>query len=197
MAFQIVAKQSVLLLLHLQVGTNKILPAASALIEHTASVVANARQKGFNIAHCRVAFDDKDCANLPTTNMTMSRLKEDASRFALFHVDAPTAAFDERLAPQGDDLVYRKTRVGPFLVPPSSAMHGDFKRRGIDTILIAGVNTSGAVLSAVMQAADLDYRLFVLEDCCADGDADVHKTLIEKVFPRQASVISSIVLEQI
>jgi len=32
--------------------------------------------------------------------------------------------------------------------------------------------------------------MFVLSDCCADMDAEVHRVLMEKVFPRQADVIA-------
>jgi hypothetical protein len=38
-------------------------------------------------------------------------------------------------------------------------------------------------------AADLDFELSVLHDACADGDPEVHRVLIEKVFPRQAAVL--------
>ena len=41
--------------------------------------------------------------------------------------------------------------------------------------------TSGAVLSAVRQLADLDFGLVVVEDCCADADEEV-----QKGFPKQA-----------
>ena len=52
-----------------------------------------------------------------------------------------------------------------------------------------GIATSGVVLSTLRQAADLDYRLTVLRDACADADAEVHRVLTEKVFPRQADVV--------
>ena len=39
------------------------------------------------------------------------------------------------------------------------------------------------------EAADKDYQLTVLSDCCADMDAEVHKVLLEKVFLRQADVM--------
>ena len=42
--------------------------------------------------------------------------------------------------------------------------------------------------STLRQAADLDYRLVVLADACLDADPEVHRVLIEKVFPRQADV---------
>ena len=40
-------------------------------------------------------------------------------------------------------------------------------------------------------AADLDYHLIVVEDGCADRDPDVHRLLMEKVFPRQGTVVSA------
>jgi nicotinamidase-related amidase len=46
------------------------------------------------------------------------------------------------------------------------------------------------VLSTVREAADLDYELTILSDGCADADDEVHRVLLEKVFPRQAEVLS-------
>ena len=60
----------------------------------------------------------------------------------------------------------------------------------MDTLVLTGIATSGVVLSTLRQAADLDYKLIVLADACLDGDAEVHRILTEKVFPRQADVLS-------
>jgi hypothetical protein len=49
-----------------------------------------------------------------------------------------------------------------------------------------GFPHSGVVLSTVREAADLDYRLTVLEDICLDSDDEVHRVLTHKIFPRQA-----------
>ena len=46
-------------------------------------------------------------------------------------------------------------------------------------------------LSNVPLAADLDYNLIEVEDGCADRDPEVHTVLMEKVFPRQGTVVSS------
>jgi nicotinamidase-related amidase len=56
--------------------------------------------------------------------------------------------------------------------------------------VLAGIATSGVVLSTLRQAADLDYQLTVLADGCLDADPEVHRVLLEKVFPRQAEVTS-------
>jgi hypothetical protein len=36
-----------------------------------------------------------------------------------------------------------------------------------------------------------DYRLVVVEDGCADRDAEVHTLLMQCLFPRQATVVSA------
>ena len=64
------------------------------------------------------------------------------------------------------------------------------RSRKIDTLTLAGISTSGVVLSTVRDAADRDYRVYVLEDACFDRDQEVHDLLTRKVFPRQAYVIS-------
>jgi nicotinamidase-related amidase len=62
---------------------------------------------------------------------------------------------------------------------------------GVDSLVLTGIATSGVVLSTLRQAADLDYDLTVLSDACADGDPEVHRVLLEKVFPRQAAVVTT------
>ncbi len=60
----------------------------------------------------------------------------------------------------------------------------------VQTLVLAGIATSGVVLSTLRQAADLDYGLVVLRDGCADADEEVHRVLLDKVFPRQADVVA-------
>jgi nicotinamidase-related amidase len=47
------------------------------------------------------------------------------------------------------------------------------------------------VLSTLREAADLDFDLTVLSDGCADADPEVHRVLTEKVFVRQANVLTT------
>ena len=63
--------------------------------------------------------------------------------------------------------------------------------RNADTLILLGFATSGVVLSTTRFAADADYRLFIVEDCCADTDPAVHDFLCTKIFPRQADVVQS------
>ena len=86
------------------------------------------------------------------------------------------------------DIVVRKTRIGPFL---TTDLDRQLRERDITTLLLAGVSTSGVVLSTVRDGADRDYQLFVLADACADPELDVHEFLMTRIFPRQADVIQT------
>jgi nicotinamidase-related amidase len=61
----------------------------------------------------------------------------------------------------------------------------------IETLVLFGIATSGVVLSTLLQAADADYRLVVIKDCCADLDPDLHNCLLDKLFPKQAHVLAA------
>jgi nicotinamidase-related amidase len=91
------------------------------------------------------------------------------------------------VAPRPGDVVVVKKRVSAF----AGSDLGEVLRAGrVDTLVLTGIATSGVVLSTIRQAADLDFRLLVLADGCADADPEVHRVLTEKVFPRQAEVLT-------
>jgi nicotinamidase-related amidase len=188
-ANKIIPSRTALFLLDMQVQNMKPDPKMDALITHTVSLVKTARSKGITIAHCRVAFTESEIANISDANPVFSALKRDPARGATFSLDSPTAAFHPAVAPQDGDIVVRKNRVGPFINAPQD-VHAIFKSRGIDTLLLGGLATGGAVLATVVQAADLDYRLFVIEDSCADPSKETHDFLMN-FFTKRATVIKS------
>jgi len=90
--------------------------------------------------------------------------------------------------PREGEPVIAKHRTSAF---SGSSFDTILRSQAIETIILMGHATSGVILSTVRQAADLDYHLIVVEDGCADRDPEVHKLLMEKVFPRQATVVSA------
>ena len=96
------------------------------------------------------------------------------------------------MAPQDGDIVVRKVRVGAF---STTDLDAQLRERGVDTLILAGISTSGVVLSTVRDASDRDYRVIVLSDATADPEPDVHAFLTERIFPRQADVVTVAELE--
>jgi nicotinamidase-related amidase len=91
------------------------------------------------------------------------------------------------VAPAPGEAVVTKRRVSAFT---GSDLEVLLRARRTEHLVLAGIATSGVVLSTLRQAADLDYRLTVLADGCLDADPEVHRVLLHKLFPRQAEVTS-------
>jgi nicotinamidase-related amidase len=98
------------------------------------------------------------------------------------------AAIHPAVAPQHGDTVVTKRRVGAF---SGSDLECILRASGRTHLVLLGIATSGVVLSTVRAAADLDYEMNVISDCCADRDPEVHRFLIEKIFPAMAPGITA------
>jgi nicotinamidase-related amidase len=175
--------RSALLVMDYQTGIVGRVQDSDALVDRVASAIAAARGAGLLVGYVRVALTDEDYARVPESNRAFSA----AAAARTMHADDPDTQIDARLAPVDGDLEVRKVRVGPF---STTDLDRQLRDRGVDTIVLAGISTSGVVLSTVRYAADVDYRVLVVEDLCADFDPEVHRVLTEKVFPRQADVIT-------
>lgn len=70
-----------------------------------------------------------------------------------------------------NDVVIHKTRINPF---NATSLDVVLRSHAVTDIYLAGVATTWAIESAVRTAHDLDYRTFVVKDCCTDRDQTVH-----------------------
>jgi nicotinamidase-related amidase len=101
-------------------------------------------------------------------------------------VEGASSELHPALEPQLGDVVLTKRRVSAFA---GSDLDVVLRAGGIDALILGGIATSGCVLSTLRQAADLDFSVTVLADGCID-DEEVHRVLVEKVFPSQADVLT-------
>jgi nicotinamidase-related amidase len=162
-----------------------------ALAARASEAIATLREAGATIGYVRVGFTDEDMEAVPE-GAPMGRVRQMPRDF--INADSPGTQVDERVAPRDGDIVVRKVRVGSF---GTTDLDEQLRARGVDTLVLAGISTSGVLLSTVRDAHDRDYRLFVLADASADPDPEVHEFLVEKVFPRQAEVIEVADLEEL
>ena len=164
-------------------------PAREQLLANAAAVLKRARQLQLPVVHITVQFED----GYPEVNMrnkSFSGMKA-AGRLKKGSAGAQIAA---AVAPIEGEAVLAKCRVGAFSTTPLATLLG---ARNATHLVLAGYATSGCVLSTVRWAADMDYQLTVVADACADGDEDVHRVLMQKVFPRQAAVVNATAFAQV
>jgi nicotinamidase-related amidase len=180
--------RTALLALDFQAGIIAMATEAGAqdALARTADAIDLLRKAGGRIGYVRVAFTDDDIAAIPANSHFAAMVTPE--RREHLHADSPATAIDERIAPESGDIVVRKTRVGAF---STTDLDEQLRAAGVDTLILTGLSTSGAVLSTVRDGADRDYRIIVLADACADPTPGVHEFLTERIFPRQGTVISS------
>jgi nicotinamidase-related amidase len=159
------------------------LPDTDMLLERVSSAIERLRGRGGHIGWVRVAFTDSDFDSIPETSIFAAMTAGDRRR--ALHIDAPSAAIHPKLTPGPDDIMVRKTRVGAF---STTDLDQQLRAREVTTLVLAGLSTSGVVLSTVREAMDRDYQIVVLRDACGDSDLDTHHFLTDKLFPHHTHV---------
>ncbi len=179
-------RSAALLVMDYQVDTltKFMTPAQSAdAIARVPVLLAMARDAGIMVIHVIVAFRPGHPEVSPR-NPVFSAVKANGMMVA----GSEGAAIHPAAAAREGEPIVVKHRISPFIGTDLETL---LRARGIDTLVLAGVHTSGVVLSTVRHAGDLDYRLVVVRDCCADPDAEVHAMLLDIVIARQAAVVSA------
>lgn len=156
-------------------------PEGSDLLER----VGEARTTARGAKHLQVLVHVGFRAGYPDVASNNKIFGPAAGAGYMLEADASTD-LHEALGAGGDDVVIRKRRVSAF---KGTDLDLILRARGIRTVVLGGIATSGVVLSTVREAADLDYDVVVLRDCCADPDETVQEVLLDRIFPVQADVI--------
>lgn len=100
---------------------------------------------------------------------------------------APSADFAE-LHPEVaalDAVVVTKRQWGAF---HGTALDDLLRRRGIRTVVIAGVATNFGVEQTAREAWQHDYSAVIADDACSSVSAEMHDFALKAVLPRVARV---------
>ncbi|WP_431608571.1 cysteine hydrolase family protein [Chryseobacterium sp. 'Rf worker isolate 10'] len=173
--------KTALLVMDMQSSILSNVPDTQELVSNVKEAIKIARNGQIPVIYITVGFR-QGMPEISTKNKVFSGIKEhmadvDMKDWIAIHPD---------LSPEDKDIVITKRRFSAFT---GSDLEVVLRGLDIQHLVLTGVSTSGVVLSTVREAADKDYNLTIIEDCCKDGDEEVHELLMRKVFPRQADVI--------
>jgi nicotinamidase-related amidase len=176
--------KSALLVMDVQNGVvERFAEQCGSLLASVGRATAAARRSGTPVIYVRVAFR-LGGPEISRHNLTFGARATTGGVGA----DDQTTQVHPSVAPHAEDIIVVKKRVSAFT---GSDLDVVLRSQEIGSLVLTGISTSGVVLSTLRQAADLDFELVVLRDACADADAEVHRVLLDKVFPRQATVLST------
>ena len=152
-----------------------------AFLKRLSSAIVTARKAGIRVIHVTVRFRE-GYPEVSPHNRLFSR--------GLAGGFLPSADLDihPAVAPQPGEVIVTKLRASAFT---GSDFEVILRSQAISHLILCGIATSGVVLSTLLEAADKDYELTVLSDCCADANEEVQRVLTTKIFPRYAEVITA------
>ncbi len=153
------------------------------VVAKTAALQQAAREAGVMVCYCATVFRP-GYPEIGARNKTFGQRRA-SGQAAVFD---PLAVIHPAVAPAEGEIAVGKHRVNALY---GTGLDVALRANDIHNLIILGYATSGVVLSTVRYASDLDYNLFVVEDCCSDSDAEVHDFLTGRIFPRQSEVVQS------
>ena len=161
------------------------LPHATSrgVIQKASALQSVARDAGVMLCYCATVFRP-GYPEIGERNKTF-RQRKASGQSAIAN---PIDVIHSGVRPRDGEVVVGKHRVNALY---GTGLDVALRANDIRDLVILGYATSGVVLSTVRYGADLDYNLYVVEDCCSDSDAEVHDFLINRILPRQADIVNS------
>jgi maleamate amidohydrolase len=109
---------------------------------------------------------------------------------ALKHLDrgSPLGAFAPSLQPAGDEVVVVKQYASAFF---GTSLAATLNSMDCDTVIIAGLTTSGCVRATALDALQNGFIPIVVADACGDRDERVQRANLFDLAAKYADVVKS------
>ena len=174
-----VPAQTALVVMHYQTDILALFPAvAPTLLANTRKLCDAARAKGVSVYFAKIQFSP-GYPEVSPLNKNGQGLKQ----LGLF--------INDRIAPelgqQANEPLIIGHRASVFF---GTDLQARLSAQGIDSLIMAGIASTGVVLSSVAYASDSDFRLYTVKDCCFDPDQVVHDHLFSTAFDSRTTVLS-------
>ncbi|HTN35544.1 MAG TPA: isochorismatase family cysteine hydrolase [Arachidicoccus sp.] len=169
-----------LLVMDVQNAIVKTLKDPNYYLHSIARTLKAARHASIPVIFVTIGFR-KGFPEVHPNNKAFSAIKDSGSI-----LDTPEGCqVPQSIAPRPDETIVTKKRFSAFT---GSDLEVILRAKQINHLVLAGLSTSGVVLSTIREASDKDFQLTVLVDGCEDRDEQLHQVLMEKIFPRQATI---------
>lgn len=175
----IVPTQTALVVMHYQTDILQLFPSvAPVLLSNTRKLCDAARAKGVSVYFAKIHFGP----GYPEVS-PLNRNGQGIKQLGLFVEDQVSP----ELGRQAAEPLIIAHRASVFF---GTDLQVRLSAQGINTLIMAGIASTGVVLSSVAYASDADFRLFTVKDCCYDPDPVVHDHLFATAFDLRTTVLS-------
>ncbi len=155
-------------------------------IAKTKAVLDKARKAGVKVIFTKVEFSP-DYKEIAKAKAPVFAAEKQANALVKGSWGAQIA---DELAPLPNETVLVKSKISAFSIPQLKK-----ELKGIHTLILAGVATNFVVEATARQAADEDFEVIILEDCCASMNQQLHEFPLKSYMGNLAKVIKSAEIE--
>lgn len=141
----------------------------TAIIPAAAALLAEARAAGAVVVHLVEAVLPAGRSDSPAWRRSRLRGATSVSGDLAAEIVAP-------LRPREGEIVVERYRTGGFIDTRTEVL---LRSNAVGTVVIAGVETHGSVLATAIEAVELDYDVFVAEDCVAARDPGLQRVALD------------------
>lgn len=141
------------------------------VVPKTVLAVEKARAAEIPVIYVTVGFS-KSYAEWPSDSPVFT---EEGKKARLLQLGTWGQETHEALAPREDEVLVTKKRVSPFYATFLEVL---LRTQGVEELLLCGVATDHVVMATARDGHDRDFRIKVLEDCCAAASQERHEAAI-------------------
>ena len=170
-------------------GAPMEVPAARAIVAPINRLAAELRKRGVTviwISH-QNAKDGRDWSGFFDSFIAPGRRADAAAALA---AGAELQKLWPELKVAPGDLRLSKNRYSA-LIRGASDLEQELRKRGIDTLLIAGTKTNVCCECTARDAMMLDYKVVMLSDCTAALSEDEQRATLENVIQQFGDVLTA------
>jgi maleamate amidohydrolase len=154
------------------------LPDARSVVEATSELVETARDKDVPVLWTVVRY----APGLADGGLFVRKVPA----LACFAEDAPGKWGDLALEPADGEVVVVKQYASAFF---GTSLAATLHVVGVDTLVLAGVSTSGCVRATAMDALNSGFRPQVVRQACGDRTAVLHENNLADVDAKYGDVL--------
>lgn len=136
------------------------------LVEALVRLTATFRRLGLPICYSR-----RDDRRHPTYRGIWN-LKLGTAHDHQYSADPRADEWPEAYAPREEDIVVFKNKPSSFFLTPLEAF---LRYEKVDTLIVAGISTSGCVRAGVTDAFSHNFRVIVVEEAVGDRSPQAHR----------------------
>jgi len=149
------------------------------------SLLACARSLNATVIHVKVGFRP-GFPEVSERNRLFSSLTRDLDYARMMNTE--WLNLHPAMEARPDEPVVVKPRISAF---EGTDLQVLLRSKDIDTLVLFGIITSGAVLSTALDAMDQDYRVLIVRDACADSDPELHACLLDRLLAKRTDVVTT------